>query len=89
MGKQRQQRTVRGKSSFSGIGGRDGYVHTAVFKTNDQQGPAVQHRELCSNAAGMGAESNGEQMLVHAWLSPFAVHLKLTALSVRYTSVQK
>ena len=26
----------------------DGHVHTAVFKTDNQQGPAVEHKELCS-----------------------------------------
>ena len=35
-----------------GLGNRqgvwDGHVHTAVFKTDNQQGPTVQHRELCS-----------------------------------------
>ena len=27
---------------------RDGHVHTAVFNTENQQGPAVQHTEVCS-----------------------------------------
>ena len=26
----------------------DGHGHTAVFNMENQQGPAVQHRELCS-----------------------------------------
>ena len=26
----------------------DGHVHTAVFKMEDQQGPTVEHKELCS-----------------------------------------
>ena len=26
----------------------DGHVHTAILKMDDQEGPAVQHRELCS-----------------------------------------
>ena len=25
----------------------DGPVHTAVFKVDNQQGPTVEHRELC------------------------------------------
>ena len=25
----------------------DGHVHTAIFKMDNQQGPTVQHRELC------------------------------------------
>ena len=28
------------------------YVHTAVFKTDNQQGPTVQHGELCSMLCG-------------------------------------
>ena len=39
-----------------GLGNRqgvwDGHVHTAVFKTDNQQGPTVQHRELCSMLCG-------------------------------------
>ena len=26
----------------------NGHVHTAVFKMDNQQGPPVQHRDLCS-----------------------------------------
>ena len=26
----------------------DGHVHIAIFKMDNQQGPIVQHRELCS-----------------------------------------
>ena len=26
----------------------DGHVHTAIFKMDNQQGPTVQHMELCS-----------------------------------------
>ena len=29
------------------LGGWDGHVHTAMFKTDNQQGPTVQRRELC------------------------------------------
>ena len=38
--------------------GRDGWgvwdrhVHTTIFKVDDQQGPAVQHGELCSMLCG-------------------------------------
>ena len=32
--------------------GRGGLVHTAVFKMDNQQGPAVEHRELCSIFCG-------------------------------------
>ena len=30
----------------------DGHVHTAIFKMDNQQGPTVQHRELCSVLCG-------------------------------------
>ena len=30
----------------------DGHVHTAIFKMDNQQGPTVQHRELCSMLYG-------------------------------------
>ena len=36
----------------------NGHVHTAIFKTDNQQGPTVQHIEhcsmLCGNLDGMG-----------------------------------
>ena len=35
-------------------------VHAAVFKMHEQQGPAVQHRELCSKPEWeRGLEENG------------------------------
>ena len=30
----------------------DGQVHTAIFKMDKQQGPTVEHRELCSKLCG-------------------------------------
>ena len=61
----------------------DGHGHTAVFNMENQQGPAGQHRELCSVSRGSldGREFGEEWMHVHVWLSPFAVHLKLTLLT--------
>ena len=29
-----------------------GCVHTTIFKMDDQQGPVVEHRELCSMLSG-------------------------------------
>ena len=40
---------MRGRDS-QGVG--DGLVHTAIFKMGDQQGPTVQHMELCSILCG-------------------------------------
>ena len=40
------------------MGGRDNqgvwdrHVHTAIFKMDNQQGPTVEHRELCSMLCG-------------------------------------
>ena len=47
---------------------------------DNQQGPTVQLRELCLCyvAAQMGGEFVGEWKHVYVWLSPFAVHLKLS-----------
>ena len=36
---------MRGRGSW---GIWDGHIHTAVFKMDNQQGPTVQHTELCS-----------------------------------------
>ena len=30
----------------------DGHVHTAIFKRENQQGPTVGHKELCSMLCG-------------------------------------
>ena len=46
----------RGKVGGSKLGVWDWHVHTAVFKTDNQQGPTVQHRDLysifCNNRNG-------------------------------------
>ena len=45
----------------------------------------------CYVAAWMGAGFGGEEIHVHAWLSPFTVHLKLSqhCLLISYTPIQK
>ena len=45
----------------------------------NQQGPTVRHRELCSVLWGSlgGGRFGGEWMHVYVWLRPFAAHLKL------------
>ena len=34
------------------LGAWDENIHTAIFKTDNQQGPTVQHREHCSVLRG-------------------------------------
>ena len=36
----------------------------------------------------MGGEFGAEWTCVYVWLSPFAIHLKLTTLLIGYTSIQ-
>ena len=64
----------------------DGHGHTAVFNMENQQGPAGQHRELCSVSGGSlgGGEFGGEWICVYVWLSPFTVHLKPSTLFIGY-----
>ena len=56
----------------------DGHVHAAVFKMENQQGPTVWHRGLCSMLWGSldGRGAWGEWIHVYLQLSPFPVHLK-------------
>ena len=52
----------------------------ATFKMDSQQGPNIEHRELCTKVYGswMGGEPGEEWMHVyacmHIWPSPFTVH---------------
>ena len=58
---------------------QDQHVHTAIFKMDNQQGPTVEHMELCSMLHGsLGREFGGEWIHVYAWLNSFAGHLKLS-----------
>ena len=61
----------------------DRQVHNAIFKMDNKQGPIVEHRELCSMLCGSldGREIWGRMdtcTWIHVWLSPSAVHLKLS-----------
>ena len=55
-------------------------MHSAVFKMDNQQGPTVEHRELCPMSRGSldGTGLGGEWLHRNVWLSPFAAHLKLS-----------
>ena len=58
----------------------DRQVHAAAFKTGNQQGPPLEHRELCSVLGGSleGRGVGGEWIHAHVWLRPFTVHLRLS-----------
>ena len=55
-------------------------VRTTTFKMDHQQGPTVEHGELCSRLCGSldGRGIWGEWIHVYVRLSSFAVHLKLS-----------
>ena len=56
------------------------HVHTAVFETNNRQGPAVVYVEIYSVLWG-GLDGRvvwGEWIHVYVWLIPFAIHPKLS-----------
>ena len=48
------------------------FIPTVIFKMDNQQGPTVQHMELCSVLRGNldGKAVWGKMSTVHAWLSP-------------------
>ena len=52
----------------AGWGAWDGHVHIAVFKMDNQQGPTVEHRELCSILRNnlLGKESKTE--CIHCYI---------------------
>ena len=65
---------------LQGKGVWNGHVHTAVFKTDNQQRPPAEHRDLFSVSCGsLGGRGIGEEWIhVYVWLNSFAVHLKLS-----------
>ena len=54
----------------------DGQVHTALFKMDLPHSTGNSAR--CHVAAWLGVEVEGEWIHVCAWLSPFALYLKLS-----------
>ena len=61
-----------------------------MFQMGNQQGPTVQHRELCSILCGSldGRGVGGEWIHIYVWLSTSTVHLKLIAtLFISYTPI--
>ena len=51
----------RTDSQKDGDGIIKGFKHTAVFKADNQQGPTVQDRELCSMCAAVCLEGEAER----------------------------
>ena len=61
--------------------GMDLYVYPAIFKMGNQQGPAVYSTWNSAQyyvAARMGGEFGREWKHIYVWLSPFAIHLKIS-----------
>ena len=73
-----QQQTKQTKI-FSSVW--DGYVYSAIFKMDNQQGPTVYsawNSVQCYVAAGMGGEFGEKWIHIYVWLNPFIGHLKLS-----------
>ena len=62
------------------LGETEGCVHIAICKMDNQQAATIEHRDSapCYVAAWMGGGFGGERIHVYVWLSPLAVHLKLS-----------
>ena len=54
------------------------YLKSAIFKINKFLLCSTWNSAQCYVAAWMGGEFGGECVHVYEWLSPFAVHLKLS-----------
>ena len=54
---------------------------------DNQQGPAVQQKDLCSMLCA-SLDGSGEWIHAYVWPSPFAVHLKLSTLLITHTPTQ-
>ena len=55
-----------GRRDSQGV--RDGHVHTAVFKMDNQQGPTVQHKKVCLMLYG-SLDGRGVQGRMETWIS--------------------
>ena len=79
------------QGSRHGCGVWDGHVHTATFKM-DNQGPTVQHMELCPLLRGF-RDGRGVWGRMDMWMcmtESLPVHLKLSqhCLLIGYTRIQ-
>ena len=76
--KSRRQGKDAGEGTVRELVGH-GHAHTAIFKMDNQQGPTVQHRELCSMLCGsLDGRGVWGRMDARVWLSPFTAHQKLS-----------
>ena len=71
----------------------DQYIHTAIFKMDNQQGPPVEHRELCSmlfgsldGRGGLG-ENTHTYTCIYVAESLCCVPETITTLLTGYTSI--
>ena len=70
----------------------DGHGHTDVFKMENQQGPTVQHRELCSVSRGSLGGSGVWGRMDTCIRMPESLHClpeAITILLIGYTPTQK
>ena len=78
----------------------DGYVHTAIFKMEKQQGPAVKHRELysvlCGSLDGRGVWGRMDTCVcvcMHTYIHIYIAEslccapVTITALLICYTPI--
>ena len=66
------------KRDSLGVG--DGHIYNAVFKMDNQEGPTVEHREVCSKSCGILGGTGFWRRIntcLYTWLSAFTVQLKL------------
>ena len=70
--------------------GSPGHVHTAIFKMNNQQGPTVEHMELCSMFCGNldGRGFGGEWTCIRTAESLHCSPETITTLLISYTPIQ-
>ena len=68
----------------------DQYVHSAVSKMDNQQGPTVQHGELCSLSCG-GLEGRGVRVSTDPWIcmaESLCPPETITTLLISYSPIQ-
>ena len=67
-----------------------GHVHTAIFEMDNQQGPTVSHRELCSMCGSLDGRGVWGRMDTCIWMAE-SLHCSpetITTLLIGYTLIQ-